>query len=562
MRSHLGEVDPYLKYASGVKAKVTQLEVGAFPTVRAFVSVLDQNGVQIKTLQPGDFTVTENGTPAAEVRFAKREELDLPLAIMIVVDISGSMEPALPAEVQAVRDFVGQLGDRDRVGLITFSDVARTDVPLTADHSQVLRQLDTLVAFAQTALWDAIYLCMEELLADPAPARRAMIVLSDGLDNKSIETPQTCIRFYDESALQKNLGFSVYTLGLGEEIDRAGLNAISLKTGGSYIDSPTAEDLAKVYADILSQIQNEYLLEYESPITSTPGQIIDINIGVNAVQQCEPGKYTYRSPGLSQALARALWPGLIAVCLLLLILIFATLYKLTRRVWVTVMITPLEGKDYVIGMDGAAIGTLESCQIRRRNDPAMLARHATIDETVDGYLLSVVDPASPIIMGGQLLAQKLLRNGDRFTLGTTSFVFNERAVRPGSGEAIPAEYLVDAPTAPITEAAQVSGKPDAAQRVTPKTLAAIGGPHAGQRYELKPGDNAIGRTEGNILLSSDAQVSRRHCVIALGASGATVLDTGSSNGTRLNGAPLQPGLALPAYAGDELCLGTGTYRLE
>jgi hypothetical protein len=147
-------------------------------------------------------------------------------------------------------------------------------------------------------------------------------------------------------------------------------------------------------------------------------------------------------------------------------------------------------------------------------------------------------------------------------LGTTQFVFNERAVRPGSGEAIPAEYLVDAPEEQLTEAAQVSGQPEALKRATPKALIAASGPHAGQRFELKPGDNAIGRSEGGIILGADAQVSRKHCAITLSATGATLIDNGSSNGTRLNGAPLQPGMAQPVFAGDELGIGAGAYRLE
>jgi pSer/pThr/pTyr-binding forkhead associated (FHA) protein len=57
-------------------------------------------------------------------------------------------------------------------------------------------------------------------------------------------------------------------------------------------------------------------------------------------------------------------------------------------------------------------------------------------------------------------------------------------------------------------------------------------------------------------------VSRKHCAITLGAAGATLIDNGSSNGTRLNGAPLQPGMEQSVYAGDELGIGAGAYRLE
>jgi len=563
-RSYRDQTNPYLQYATNVKVRVSQLELGAFPTVRAFVSVMDEQGTQIRTLKEGDFTVTENKVQATDVHFANRDELNLPLAIMFVVDISGSMEAALPLEVEAVKQFVGQLKPRDRVGLITFSDAPVRQAALTTTHEDVLSQLDQLAAWGQTTLYDAIRLGEEELLADPDPARRALIVLSDGMDNKSIETPQTVLQYYDDEALKKNRGFSVYTLGLGEEVDRSGLGQIATRTGGLYVDSPTAEDLTRVYQDILSQIQNEYLLEYTSPAESKPGQIIDVSVGITPARSFTPGTYTYRSPGLTMALARVLWPGLITISVLLVLLILATIYKLSRRVWLTLMITPLEGKDYVIGMDGVDIGAIESCQVRPARDPAILPLHATLRETSDGYLIEAVDPEAPIICGERILKRKLLRHGDRFTLGTTRFVFHERVLRPGEGREEDAEHFIAAPPPPLTEEAQRAGTGAAVQaaRTVPHAMVAISGPCSGQRFALREGSNAVGRSEGSILFGADNQVSRRHCDIALKPTQATVTDLGSTNGTRLNGAPCQPGLAVPACSGDVLAIGSGEYRLE
>jgi len=235
-----------------------------------------------------------------------------------------------------------------------------------------------------------------------------------------------------------------------------------------------------------------------------------------------------------------------------------------------VMITPLEGKDYAVGGYGAEIGTLESCEVRLPADPAMLPLHASLQESADGFVLVATDPQSPIIMGGQLLARKLLRSGDRFTLGTTEFVFNERVLRPGDGEAVLAEHVAETEQpAPLTEEAQLAmqeGGPvaaaEAVQRQLPRRLVAISGPHAGLTAELTDGDNVIGRQEGSIQLGADNQVSRRHCVIALSTSGAMLTDPGSTNGTRVNGRPCQPGIAQAVWAGDVLGIGSGEYRLE
>ena len=568
--------DPFLQYAQNVDVRINQLETWDFPVMRAFISVTDESDIQIRSLLPEDFTVDENGVDAGAVRFADRDELNLPLSIMLVLDVSGSMDviveeetetTALDMAKQAIGDFVSQLSPRDRVGLITFSDAALNEVRMTTNHNELLNRMDQLTAWGQTSLWDGVYLAMEDLISDTQPARRAIIVLSDGMDNRSLENPLTVLQWYEDEALANNIGFSVYTLGLGTEIDRNALGNVASRTGGLYFDSPTPADLAGLYQDILQQINNEYLIEWDSPGPTSPGQIIDVTVGITPVQSFDPGRITYRSPGLSAALARALWPGVITVIVLVAILIITTIFKLSRRAWLTVMITPLEGKDYSVTEAGLDIGTMENCELRRPGDPAMLPIHASVRESVDGFVLEVLDPDSPIIMGNQLLARKLLRNGDRFTLGTTAFVFNERVVRPGEGEAVLAEHIVDMhPREQLTEAAQVAAQsgqaPPAPIGRVPQALVAVSGPHAGQRFDLAPGETVIGRQGCTISLPQDTQVSRRHCVINITGDSATLTDPGSTNGTRLNHAHCQPGMAQAVRSGDTLSIGSGEYKLE
>ncbi|MCC7478242.1 VWA domain-containing protein [bacterium] len=571
---HSAQEDPFLKYATGVKVRISQVDVSKFPTMRAFVSVTDSLGIPIRTLKEGDFKVTEGGNDATDVHFANRDELDLPLALIFVVDISGSMEPAMSAEIEAIKAFVQQLQPRDRVGLITFSDAAIREVPLTTDHESLLRRTDQMSPYGQTALWDGIQLGVEELLADTDPARKALIVLSDGLDNKSLESPATVLKYYEENAQQQNRGFSVYCLGLGAQIDRAALGNIATRTGGVYLDSPSQQELADVYEQILRQIQNEYLLEYTSPLESEEGTIIDLEVGLLPVKGFDPGQYSYRSPGLATLLARSLIPGLIAIAVMMIILVLATIFKLARKAWVTVMITPLEGRDYALSALGGDIGSMEGCEVRIGRDPAMLPLHASFKETHEGFVLEAVDPAAPILMGPKLLVRRLLRDGDRFMLGMTQFVFHERVSRPGAAREVELDEEMLQPPDPqrLAEAAQLAaggagagaetGQGATAARQAPKAMLAASGPHSGQRFELRPGDNSIGRGEGSIALN-DSQVSRRHAVIKLEASGAaTLLDMGSTNGTRVNGVPCQPGMPQPVFAGDVLGIGGGEYRLE
>ncbi len=76
-------------------------------------------------------------------------------------------------------------------------------------------------------------------------------------------------------------------------------------------------------------------------------------------------------------------------------------------------------------------------------------------------------------------------------------------------------------------------KQSSALAVTPEgvMLSCIAGPHLGEEFVLREGENQIGRTEGSIILASDAQVSRRHAVITLKEGKLYIRDLGSTNGT-------------------------------
>ena len=90
-------------------------------------------------------------------------------------------------------------------------------------------------------------------------------------------------------------------------------------------------------------------------------------------------------------------------------------------------------------------------------------------------------------------------------------------------------------------------------------LRAVAGPYLGQSFALSRGENMIGRKEGAILLSDDAQVSRRHCVIVWEESGLALRDLGSTNGSWVNGQRVTESKLHP---GDVLAVGQSQLKLE
>ena len=77
----------------------------------------------------------------------------------------------------------------------------------------------------------------------------------------------------------------------------------------------------------------------------------------------------------------------------------------------------------------------------------------------------------------------------------------------------------------------------------------------GERWPLEGDPLVVGRADDAGVSIDDARVSRAHALLAPGRSGWTVTDTGSSNGTSVNGRLLTPNVARPVREGDRINVG-------
>lgn len=160
-------------------------------------------------------------------------------------------------------------------------------------------------------------------------------------------------------------------------------------------------------------------------------------------------------------------------------------------------------------------------------DPMVTRRHAVV--SVDRGIAHVRDLGSSNgswVNGVRLDGPRQLQDGDTLEIGQTRFVFH---VRPATA----AEPLAAATR--ILDVASLRA-PAAAPDRARSTLTIAGGQQDGERFPLQPGTElTIGRDAGNAIALRDAQASRRHAAVTVGAAGdATLRDLGSSNGTLVN----------------------------
>jgi len=192
----------------------------------------------------------------------------LPLDVMLVIDVSGSMNNKLPGDIQtklsgaqqAAEQFIDQLNaSRDRVGLSPFSTEARPLTPLTFDFPSVKTKIDDLDAYGWTNMGDGIGNANGEFAANGRGNSTAwvMILLSDGMANRPYNETYARAYAFEKAEAAAAMGVRIYTIGLGAktDIDESLLKEIAaLSSGTNYYYAPSADDLADIYMRIAQDL--------------------------------------------------------------------------------------------------------------------------------------------------------------------------------------------------------------------------------------------------------------------------------------------------------------------
>lgn len=533
---------------SSTTTKISQIDASSFPRIKLFVSVKDENSLPVKDLLPQNFTISEDGKDVGTLSFSTFKDEKTPLSIGFIVDVSGSMYNALPLEKEAVNNFITRLRPDDRGAIISFSDQVRIEQGFTEDKEALRKSVMALQSFGQTRLFDAVIEGIEILLSEE-DRRLALIVLTDGMDNRSANHLQEVMAQYKMEVDKEGRSFSIFTIGLGDQINTGELDQLAVTTGGTFLLSPTPSELGDVYEKILTQIVNEYVIAYESPNRDEPAKIVRVVVSSNAVGTVSEGEAFYRLPGLAGEVARLSWPAILLTLVMTIILILLTIFKMQRGVWLTAMITPLEGKDFKVVGSTVGIGWAEDNPVMVRFDRKMPDYAARLVEGRDGYSVESLAPDYPVYFQGRPIRRATLRNGEDFIIGTIRFIFHEKILRKGETfepetdrvEAISEEALRGAEVPPGFKAESLVESP--IESDVPM-LVVRGGPMVGRRFELSGSITQIGRTGDRIRIEGDIEVSRRHCEVLEREGRHYLRDAGSKNGTFLDDRRVEGEVAL------------------
>jgi len=256
--------------------------------MRFNASVTDRNGRAIGGMRESDFTVWENGIERRVTSVAPANE---PFNLVLLLDVSGSVEERMDFIRKAARDFLRTTSPQDRISIISFRDDIQVISDFSTDRQMLSRKLDEIDAGGGTALYDALGYVLSEPLKQLRGERTAIVVMSDGDDNKSFLPFPAILEALSES------GALVYPLyvpsGLIPEssvpkpeitIDPLRTRYLTLTTradeegrklaaasGGIYYPIRRLEDLQKAYDDVVAQLRSAYTITYASnSVSSSP----------------------------------------------------------------------------------------------------------------------------------------------------------------------------------------------------------------------------------------------------------------------------------------------------
>jgi VWFA-related protein len=224
------------------------------------VTVFDQHDRAIETLPRDAFSIVEDGAPQTITVFNGD---DVPVAVGLVVDNSGSMLTRRGMVLAGLRAFAESSRADDEAFTVIFNDQVHRGLPPTVafTHNPTLLQ-STLARFppgGKTALHDAVMAGLDHLDTSDIQ-KRALVVLSDGDDNASRATEEAMLA----GARRSNaLIYAVSTARLDTGAGNEPLLRRLARAGGGTMRSPRSEqDVAPAFREIAATIHRGYSLGY------------------------------------------------------------------------------------------------------------------------------------------------------------------------------------------------------------------------------------------------------------------------------------------------------------
>lgn len=257
----------------------------------ASVRVNDINNRSVAGLNLKDFELTENNVRREIISV---EPTTTPFNLVLLLDVSGSVDEYVNFIRKAARNFVETVAPQDRISIVTFNDDIKILSGFTTDKRLLSERLDTFDAGGATAYYDSLAYTLADTLRPLKGERTAVVILTDGDDNRSFLSFDSLLSSIQES------GALIYPLyvpsGLIAASESSDPNAqidelrtrylqgeltskakeeggkLATASGGVYYPITRLSQIQAAYNDIVAQLRTAYTVRFRS-VTAEAGDV-------------------------------------------------------------------------------------------------------------------------------------------------------------------------------------------------------------------------------------------------------------------------------------------------
>jgi Ca-activated chloride channel homolog len=474
-----------------------------------------------------------------------------PLALALVVDVSGSMQGDPIAHVIKSCELLADLlGERDQLAIITFSGHGGVRCGLTtmtaAGRAQIARSLQTITVDGGTNLHGGIEVAAGVLVTAPAGLRRAMVVMSDGHPNIGISAPAGLASYV------AGLKLAVSSLGFGMSHDENVLVAIATAGSGRYTYIPDP---------VLARVDLARAALAHSGIVADQLELrIELAEGVELLQLLPASPLRVGGKGVATAIGDVFVDEGRAIALELAL-------QLSPLATGRLAAITVSGR----APSGSALRTTASLDVDIRAGARMVDRDAQRDIVMVQADTARAQARAQADRGAMSAAATILRQIAARIDATEGFVRNDASLLAELREQLEDEAANYERKSTHEErghqrkqsmayTAQSAGhrRTPAGPPAIPAQLVGIAGPLTGQTFSLRS-ENQVGRSTSNEIVVASALLSRCHTRILFVGDHWMLQDLGTTNGTLVNGKPVQ---SCRLADRDVLQLGDAEFRFE
>lgn len=266
------------------------------------VQVTDANNRAIAGLSGDLFKVFESGR---EREILSVETSSAPFNLVLLLDVSGSVKNYVDFIRKAARNFVRTVDDRDRVAVVTFRNDVKVLSDFSTDRDKLSDSLDSFDSGGATAYYDSLGFVLADVLEPLKGERCAIVVLTDGEDNRSFLSFDALVGSLQESGAlvyplyvpagvvasaaaadggasgsQDPLRDRLLSFTLSDRSQKEG-EILARVSGGVYYPITRLSELQRAYDDIISQLRTAYTIRYRADDRSGDGSPPRVRVSVD-----------------------------------------------------------------------------------------------------------------------------------------------------------------------------------------------------------------------------------------------------------------------------------------